>query len=203
MLSWHRLWFKAWSGPRLSRPAGMARAWALVLGVAATVALLPATAAATDGVPYGFTCSLGAPIVVHGHAPATVRGGETFTVTDVFLQYTSPIGPVSYTGTRVTIPAPPGATGSDLVIEIPQTVTLDAGETFVSPPIEGSFVASGQAGTVIEFRPTRLTQDSASTVGGGPLDCTFFDGPAFATTTVVANVSAAPKPVATAPSFTG
>jgi hypothetical protein len=203
MLSWHQRWSQTWSGRRLSRRAGRVRAWALVLGVAATVALLPATAAASDGVPYGFTCSLGAPIVIHGHAPATVRGGESFAVTDVFLHYTNPNGVVSYTGTRVTIPAPPGTTGSDLVIEIPQTVTLDPGETFVSPPIEGTFVGSGQAGTVIEFRPTRLTQDSASTVGGGPLDCTFFDGPAFATTTVVANGSAAPEPVAAAPSFTG
>ena len=103
----------------------------------------------------------------------------------------------------MTIPAPPRAAGSDLVIEIPQTVTLDPGETFASPPIAGSFVASDQAGPVIEFRPTMLTQDSASTAGGGPRDCTFRDGPAFATTTVVANVSAAPEPVTTAPSLTG
>jgi hypothetical protein len=36
-----------------------------------------------------------------------------------------------------------------------------------------------------------------------PLDCTFRDGPAFATTTVVANApSIAPEPVTAAPRFT-
>jgi hypothetical protein len=202
MLTWHQLSSESESAPR-SPHARRLPAWALVLGLAASVALSPATAAASDGVPYDFSCSLGAPIVIHGHAPATVRGGETFTVTDVFLQYTNPNGLVSYTGTRVTIPAPPGATGSDLVIDIPQTVTLDPGETFVSPPIAGSFVASDQAGTVIEFRPTTLAQDSASTAGGGQLDCTFRVGPAFATTTVVANDSVKPEPVTAAPRFTG
>jgi hypothetical protein len=67
----------------------------------------------------------------------------------------------------------------------------------------GSFVASDQQGTVIEFRPTTLTIDSASTARGAPLDCTFRDGPAFATTTVVANApSIAPEPVTAAPRFT-
>ena len=83
-------------------------------------------------------------------------------------------------------------------------MTLNPGETFVSPPIAGSFVASDQQGTVIEFRPTTLTIDSASTAGGARLDCTFRDGPAFATTTAVANArSIAPEPVTAAPRFTG
>ena len=106
MLSWHQLWSKYRTAPCSPRPARRLHAWALVLGLAAAVALLPATAAASDGVPDDFSCSLGAPIVIHGHAPTTVSAGGVFSVTDVSLQYTNPNGPVTYTGTRVTSPAP-------------------------------------------------------------------------------------------------
>lgn len=160
------------------------------------------SATATDGVPYTFSCGVGNPIVIHGRAPATVLPGDTFALTDVYLQYTSPIT-ASYTGSQVTIPAPPGAAGSNLVIDIPETVNLDAGETYVSPPAAGTFVAANQPGTVIAFRPATLHIESASTVGGGSLNCSFSPGqPAFATTTIGAPATAA-RPIAATPSFTG
>ncbi len=111
-----------------------------------------------------------------------MKPGATVALTEVYLQYTSPVN-ATYTGIRVTIPAPPGATGSDLLVEIP-TLTLAAGETYTSDEVSGSFVASTEPDTDTAFRPSTIHVDSASTIGGGPLDCSFSPGDPFATTTV-------------------
>jgi len=156
----------------------------VVGAVLAAAALLPSAAGADDGVPYAFSCSVGAPLTVHGHVPASVAAGEDLAVSDVRIRYTNPIGPVAYGGTRVTVPAPPGTSGSDLVVEVPETVTLGRRETYTSPPTSGTFRATGPPGTVVELRPSTLVVESASTVGGR-LACDFApDQSAFARTTI-------------------
>jgi hypothetical protein len=148
-----------------------------------------ATAAPSDpagGTPYTLSCGVGAPLVVRGTVPATVEAGQSFSIEDVSLEYTNPIGPVTYTGTEVRIAAPAGTTGPDLVVTIPEAVSLDTGETYRSPSFSGTFVASAPVGSSIEFFPSALTIDSASTVGGGSLACGFESGASpFAVTTVV------------------
>jgi hypothetical protein len=163
-----------------------------VVGVALLVTALcvqGATAAPSDptgGTPYTLSCGVGAPLVVRGTVPPTVEAGQSFSIEDVSLEYTNPIGPVTYTGTEVTIAPPAGTTGPDLVVTIPEAVTLDTGETYRSPSFSGTFVASAPVGSSIEFFPSALTIDSASTVGGGSLECDFEPGASpFAVTTVV------------------
>jgi hypothetical protein len=170
--------------------SGASVPWRLVGGALLLTALCvqSATAAPSDpagGTPYTLSCGVGAPLVLRGTVPATVEPGETFTIEDVTVEYTNPINRVTYTGTELTIPAPAGTTGSDLVVSIPESVTLDTGDTYRSPSFSGTFVASAPAGSSIEFFPSALTIGSASTAGGGPLECGFeSDAPAFAITTV-------------------
>ncbi|MBA2624182.1 MAG: hypothetical protein H0U89_01005, partial [Acidimicrobiia bacterium] len=144
-------------------------------------------AGADEGMGYDFDCSLGAPITVHGHVPATVEQGADLPLEDVFLEYTNPVGPVTYAGTRLSIPAARGTAGPDHVIALPGEVAIGEGETYRSAPTSGAFRVTAEPGTVLELRPADLFVKSASTVGGGRLACTFPGGqPAFARTTVVA-----------------
>src|SRR3712207_4323004 len=126
---------------------------ALGVVVADSFSLIMTSAGPTDAsIAYDFDCQFcGYPITVHGDAPATVLPGAQLHLTNVFVEYTSPVS-ATYTGIRILIPAPPGATGPDLIIDIP-TLTLGAGERYTSTPISGAFVASNEVGTVIEFRP--------------------------------------------------